>query len=196
MYVLIVGAGRVGVSLARWLLAADHEVAVIERDAARCAALENELGSISVAGDGTEADILARAGANRADVFIAATGRDDDNMVACQLARHRFGASRIVAEVNNGGDMVEATIRAVDPDVPFRKVHATRGKALRAEPVAALYERGRVHHVRHLEELETQLCSWTPINSKKSPDRLDALVWAVTDLVLGEREAGPLKGYL
>ena len=100
MYVLIIGAGRVGVSVARWLLAADHEVAVIERDSSRCAALENELGSISVAGDGTEADILARAGANRADVFIAATGRDDDNMVACQLAKHRFGASRTVSLVN------------------------------------------------------------------------------------------------
>ena len=143
--------------------------------------------------------VVAGVGSDR-HVYVLADrtmrGTPSDWARAAVAAYHRFGASRIVAEVNNGGDMVEATIRAVDPDVPYRKVHATRGKALRAEPVAALYERGRVHHVRHLEELETQLCSWTPINSKKSPDRLDALVWAVTDLVLGEREAGPLKGYL
>ena len=97
MYVVIVGAGRVGFSLARWLLAAEHEVALVERRSARCVALENELGSISVEGDGTEASILARAGANRADVFIAATGRDDSNLVACQLAKHRFGASFTVS---------------------------------------------------------------------------------------------------
>ena len=100
MYVLIVGAGKIGVLLARRLLAAEHEVTVIDSDSTRCAAVDDELGSISVLGDGTEAGILARAGANRADVFIAATGRDDDNMVACQLARHRFGASRTVSLVN------------------------------------------------------------------------------------------------
>ena len=100
MYVLIVGAGRIGVLLARRLLAAEHEVTVIDSDPTRCAALDDEFGSISVLGDGTEAGILARAGANRADVFIAVTGHDDDNMVACQLARHRFGASRTVSLVN------------------------------------------------------------------------------------------------
>ena len=100
MYVVIVGAGRVGVSLARWLVAAEHEVAVIDTDAPRCAALEDELGSISVLGDGTEAGVLAKAGANRADVLIATTARDDDNMMACQLAKHRFGASRTVALVH------------------------------------------------------------------------------------------------
>ena len=100
MYVLIVGAGRIGVLLARRLLAAEHEVTVIDSDSARCAALDDELGGISVFGDGTEAGILARAGANRADVFIAVTGRDDDNMAACQLARHRFGASRTVSLAN------------------------------------------------------------------------------------------------
>lgn len=100
MYVVIVGAGRVGVFLARWLLAAEHEVAVVDKDSARCAALDDELGSITVLGDGTEAGILARAGVNRADVFIATTRRDDCNLVACQLARHRFGASRTVTLVN------------------------------------------------------------------------------------------------
>ena len=87
-------------SLARSLLAADHEVALIDRDVDRCASLEDELGSILIAGDGTEAGILARAGANRADVFIATTSRDDDNLVACQVARHRFGAKQAISLVN------------------------------------------------------------------------------------------------
>ena len=100
MYVVVVGAGRVGRSLARWLVTADHEVAVIDKDATRCAILEEELGSIAVTGDGTEAEILARAGTNRADVFVAATGRDDENLVACQLAKYRFGASRTIALAN------------------------------------------------------------------------------------------------
>jgi len=90
---------------------------------------------------------------------------------------------RIVAEVNNGGDLVEAVLRTVDPSVPVRKVHASRGKRMRAEPVAALYEQGRVHHVGGLPELEDQMTTWTP-ESADSPDRLDALVWALTDLAI------------
>lgn len=90
---------------------------------------------------------------------------------------------RIVAEVNNGGDLVETVLRTVDPSVPLRKVHASRGKRVRAEPVAALYEQGRVHHVGGLVELEDQMCSWTP-DAASSPDRLDALVWAITELVV------------
>jgi phage terminase large subunit-like protein len=89
---------------------------------------------------------------------------------------------RVVAEVNNGGDLVEHVLRTVDDAVPYRKVTASRGKRLRAEPVAALYEQGRVHHVGGLVELEDQMVSWTP-DVGWSPDRLDALVWAVTELV-------------
>jgi phage terminase large subunit-like protein len=93
------------------------------------------------------------------------------------------GGDRIVAEVNNGGDLVEAVLRTVDPSVPVRKVHASRGKRMRAEPVAALYEQGKVHHVGGLPELEDQMTTWTP-ESGESPDRLDALVWALTDLAV------------
>ena len=81
-------------------MAADHEVAVIDWDKSRCAALEDELGSLSVLGDGTEASVLAKAGANRADLFIATTHSDDENMVACQLAKHRFGAARTASIVS------------------------------------------------------------------------------------------------
>ena len=100
MYFLIVGAGRVGTAIARMLLDSDHEIAIIDSDEARCRAIEEELGGVVVPGEGTEAAILGRAGANRADVFIATTRRDDDNLVACQLAKHRFGAARVVALVN------------------------------------------------------------------------------------------------
>ncbi len=91
-------------------------------------------------------------------------------------------ADRIVAEVNQGGAMVEAVIREIDANVSYRAVHATRGKQARAEPVAALYEQGRVSHVGGFPELEDEMCS--AITETKSPDRLDALVWAITDLML------------
>lgn len=96
----------------------------------------------------------------------------------------RLGCDRVIAEVNNGGDLVERNIRAVDASVSFRAVRASRGKYIRAEPVAALYEQGRVHHVGSFPVLEDQMCGWTPQSGEKSPDRLDALVWAVTDLVI------------
>jgi len=99
---------------------------------------------------------------------------------------HMYDADRIVAEINQGGDMVESTVRAVNPSVPFKQVRATRGKAVRAEPIAALYERGKVYHAGGLEVLEDQMCSFTTDFDRKaqgySPDRVDALVWAFTEL--------------
>lgn len=93
-------------------------------------------------------------------------------------------ADSIIAEANQGGDMVQATIAQVDPRVPVRLVHASRGKAVRAEPVAALYEQGRIKHLRQagLDELERQMTSWAPGSMAKSPDRMDALVWAFWSL--------------
>ncbi|MGR3698843.1 MAG: DNA-packaging protein [Roseovarius sp.] len=101
-------------------------------------------------------------------------------------ARELWGAERVVAEVNQGGDLVEQVIRQVDPLVPLRKVHASRGKVARAEPVAALYEQGRVHHARGLGALEDQMCAMTArgYEGRGSPDRVDALVWALTDLIV------------
>lgn len=93
-------------------------------------------------------------------------------------------ADRVVVERNQGGDMVANTIRMVDDRVPIQEVHATRGKATRAEPVVALYEQGLVHHVGKFVALENQLCGWVP--GDKSPDRLDALVWGVWALKLSE----------
>ena len=97
-------------------------------------------------------------------------------------------ADRVVAERNNGGQMVEYVLRTVAPTLPITTVWASRGKQTRAEPVAALYEQGRVSHVGSFPELETQLTGWTP-DGGASPDRLDALVWALTELMLGEARA-------
>lgn len=95
-----------------------------------------------------------------------------------------YSADRIVAERNQGGEMVRRTLEAEDETVPIRLVHASRGKMARAEPISALYERGRVKHVKGLDELETQMRTWEPLGSVGSPDRLDACVWALTDLML------------
>lgn len=97
---------------------------------------------------------------------------------------YKHGADRIVAERNQGGEMVRHTIESEDNTVPIRLVHASRGKFARAEPVSALYEQGRVKHQPGLDELEQQMVTWEPLGSMGSPDRLDALVWAITDLML------------
>ena len=91
-------------------------------------------------------------------------------------------ANYIVAEVNNGGDLVESLIRGIDSSVGYRSVHASRGKMLRAEPISALYEQGKVHHMGVYPELESQMCTYTGDRPKPSPDRLDALVWGLTEL--------------
>jgi phage terminase large subunit-like protein len=104
-------------------------------------------------------------------------------------AYHTHYADKIIAERNNGGEMVEQTIRSTDggKQLPIRAVWASRGKQTRAEPVSALYEQGRVHHVGAFGTLEDQLCSWLP--GMQSPDRLDALVWALSALFRVDHDA-------
>jgi len=97
-------------------------------------------------------------------------------------------ADRVVAEVNNGGDLVESNLRSLggNSEISYIGVRASRGKQTRAEPVASLYEQGKVHHVGGLAKLEDQLTQWNPLTDRESPDRLDALVWAITFLMLDE----------
>ena len=102
----------------------------------------------------------------------------------------------VVVEVNQGGALVKRMIHSIDPSIPVIEVRASQGKAIRAEPVILKYEQSRVHHVAYLPELETQLCSWVPGETKKSPDRLDALVYAVIALLVDPPRslgAGPLR---
>ena len=137
-------------------------------------------------------------------IIVAGLGVDGDLYVladrSCKLspngwasravgAYHEFSADRIVAEINYGGAMVKSTIRNVDKKVPVDVITASRGKVQRAEPVAALYEQHRVHHVGPMPTLEDQMTTWTPIDGT-SPDRMDALVWVLTDLAkLGQGAA-------
>jgi trk system potassium uptake protein TrkA len=101
MYIIIVGGGSVGYHLCKALLKEGHEVLVLDKDAAKCENFEDELGSVCVRGDGCEVATLAEAGVSRAEVFIAATDEDEDNLVACQVAKHKFGVPRTIARVNN-----------------------------------------------------------------------------------------------
>lgn len=102
-------------------------------------------------------------------------------MRAAVQAYYEHEADRIVGEINNGGDFIEELLRTVDENVSYRTVTASRGKAVRAEPISAVYEQGRAHHIGTYPLLEDQLCSWTPLD-RESPDRLDALVWGMTEL--------------
>ena len=135
-----------------------------------------------------ETGIVAAGIASNGDYYILddksiRTTPDAWARVAVELY-HKHKADKIVAETNNGGDMVILLLKQVDASIATKKVTATRGKQLRAEPISSLYEQGRVHHVGYFSDLETQLCEWTP-QSAESPDRLDALVWALTELNSG-----------
>jgi phage terminase large subunit-like protein len=121
------------------------------------------------------------------DLSCKASPLDWARIVSGYYYSHR--ADRVVGEVNNGGDLVEANIRAVAPNISFRAVHASRGKYKRAEPVAALYEQGRVHHVGLLADLEQQMCSFVPGDDSSNEgtnkdDRMDSLVWGITELLI------------
>ncbi len=101
MYIIIVGCGKVGYQLTRALLSAGNEVLAIERDSAKYAAIVEELGSVVISGDGSEVSVLEEAGASRATVIVAVTGRDEDNLMACQAARHHFDVPKTIALVND-----------------------------------------------------------------------------------------------
>jgi phage terminase large subunit-like protein len=128
------------------------------------------------------------------DASVAATSPEAWAAAVAACAA-RVGAHRVVAEANQGGQMVESVLRAADMGMPVTLVNATQGKVVRAEPVALLYEAGRVHHVGRLDALEDQLCGMAMGGGYegpgRSPDRADALVWALTELMLGKkRRAG------
>lgn len=138
---------------------------------------------------GDEAGIVVAGVDARGHGYVLADRTVNDTPAAWAgatiVAYTEFAADRVVAEVNYGGDMVEATLRATNAgrDVSYQTVHASRGKAIRAEPVAALYAKGRVHHVGTFSALEDQMCGWQP--GRMSPGRMDAAVWALTELMLG-----------
>ena len=126
------------------------------------------------------------------DIYVLedASGRYTPDGVARVAATlyDKWEADGVIGEVNNGGDWIGSVIHTVAPGMAYRSVSATRGKHVRAGRSAALYEQGKAHHVGAFPELEMQLCDWTP-DSRESPDRMDALVWAVEDLFDGQEAA-------
>ncbi|WP_370206526.1 DNA-packaging protein [Pararhodobacter marinus] len=149
----------------------------------------SDLCGIVVVGAMTEGPVGTWRAVVLEDASVKATSPTDWARAAI-AARDRHGAERLVAEVNQGGDLVAQVLRQVDPLVPVRAVHAARGKAARAEPVAALYEQGRVSHLRGLGALEEQMAQMTTqgFRGRGSPDRVDALVWALHELILAPAE--------
>lgn len=152
---------------------------------------------------GVDPAVSSGDGADSTGIVSAGRGRDGNYYILRDLSlrgkphawarrvideAHRTGADRVVGEVNNGGELVESLLRSFDAELPFRAVRASHGKIARAEPVAALYEQGKVFHCGRFPELEDELCNFTPA-AAFSPDRLDALVWAVTELMRGGGEA-------
>ena len=141
--------------------------------------------------------VTANANSDETGIIVTALGEDERyyvledktgkyspdewGRVAIELF-YRYNANMIVAEVNNGGDLVERLLRSIERNIPYKSVHATRGKMVRAEPISALYEQGKVYHLGTFPKLEEQMCSFTGDNRGQSPDRLDALVWGLTEL--------------
>jgi predicted phage terminase large subunit-like protein len=142
--------------------------------------------SVSETSDATGIVVVGLGDDNHGYVLEDLSGKYSPTAWATKAvaAYKRHEADRIVAEANQGGAMVETTLQAVDRSIPVRLVHASRGKITRAEPVSALYEQHKIHHAGCFPELEDELCSFEP-GSADSPDRLDALVWGITDLMLG-----------
>ena len=174
------------IDAARVARAPDLRRVVVAIDPAASSHDESDETGIVVAGIGHD---------GRAYVLADASGRyRPEEWARTALALYReHRADAIVAEANNGGEMVAATLRVHDRGANVRTVHATRGKATRAEPVAALYEQARVSHVGALARLEDQLTTWDPATSRASPDRLDALVWALTEVMLRSDPPAPSK---
>jgi len=129
VYIIVVGGGKVGFHLAKELVEANHEVLVIEQDSARAKEIADELGDIVMEGDGCEATVLDKAGTKRADILLAVTGDDEDNLVSCQVAKERFNVARTVARINNPNN--EEIFRILNVDIT---VSATSAILAHIEP--------------------------------------------------------------
>ena len=163
-------------------------------DAARVKAVPDDVSLVGCV-VGIDPAATSGEGSDETGIVVSAVGSDGDYYVladyslraspltwggAAVQAFDDWEADHVTPETNNGGEMVETTLQTIRPNLPIRPVHASRGKATRAEPISSLYEQGRVHHVGTFPKLEDQMTTWIP--GMKSPDRMDALVWSLTDL--------------
>lgn len=158
---------------------------------------------------GVDPAVTSSSGADDTGIVVAGIDKNKHGYVlgdyTCHTTPRKWAAEaiaafekhqgdRIIGEVNNGGDLVEANLRSVDSSIPYKAVRASRGKQTRAEPISSYYEQGRIHHVGTFPALEDQMCDWIP-GEGKSPDRIDALVWALTELLPPEKPGKPLPRF-
>ncbi len=154
MYIIVVGGGKVGYYLTRTLLSDGHEVLIIEIDPRKAARIEEELGEVVLQGDGCEATTLEGAGTQRAEVFVAVTGDDEDNLISCQLAKRKFGVSRTVARINNPAN--ERIFRALGIDVTISSTQLILSQIEQEIPATALSHLLTLRHA-DLEVVEAKL---------------------------------------
>jgi trk system potassium uptake protein len=146
VYIIVVGGGKVGYYLTKTLLREGHEVLLVERDPAKVETYSERFGSVMLEGDGAEASVLAAAGAGRADVLVAVTGEDEDNLVICQMAKHKFHIAKTIARVNNPKN--ELLFKQLDTDVTVSQTNYILGLIEQAIP-----ERAFIHllNLRHAD---------------------------------------------
>ena len=163
MYVVIVGGGRVGYYLTKALLDEGHEVVLVEKQSTICDTVNEELGSVCIRGDGSEVSILSDIGTERADMFIAVTGDDEDNLVACQLAKHRFKVQRTIARVVNPRN--ESLFKGLGIDVTVISTNVIL-ESIEAEVPTHLLTHLRVIRDRGMEIVEIRVPAGSPITGK------------------------------
>src|SRR4051812_46638680 len=154
MYAIVAGGGKVGYYLAKELVEQGHEVLIIEKDARRCRLIEEDLGNVVMEGDAAEASVLAESGSERADVIVAVTGDDEDNLVICQVAKKRFNAPRAVARINNPKN--EQIFRMLGIDATVSSTDIILGVLEQELPAHAIVPLLRLRHA-DLEVLEILL---------------------------------------
>jgi trk system potassium uptake protein TrkA len=180
MYIVIIGGGKVGFYLAKELVEANHEVLIIERNAAKCTEIQEELGEIVMRGDGCEAATQEQAGSGRADLFLAVTGEDEDNLVACQVAKHVFNVPRAVARINNPKN--EMIFRKLGIDFTVSATSAIMSHIEQELPTHPLISLLTLR--RGFEIVEIRVGSDSPVLGRSVREILlphQALIWGIVD---------------
>lgn len=183
MYILIVGGGKVGYYLARSLVNEGHEILLIEKDAKKCNRIAEELGSVVMRGDGCEASTLADAGTERADIVVAVTGDDEDNLVICQVAKKRFGAGRTIARINNPKN--EEVFRRLGIDVTISSTNVILEHIEHELPTRNLVHLMSFRNRTGLEVVELRIPPASPVIGRRLRD-IDLPPDSVVALVVNE----------